>query len=231
MSYGTDAPMGFQEETPLLSHTSNSSNVNYTIVSGYATAIFNGDPVARLTGTAVANTGITTTGANIQRATAGTGNAVCGVFQGVTFSDSLGNTQYLPYWPAATTLLTNTSASAHVIDDPFAEFNVQVSTSDTNVHLATLNFADLGKNANFRFGTAGNTRTGFSGATIDMATVAAGATIQCNLLRLTGGFGSTVIGAPGTATSQQNAFGTLYNNVVVTFNNHSQKGGTGTVGV
>jgi hypothetical protein len=222
--------MGFQEETPLLSHTSNSSNVNYTIVSGYATSIFSGDPVARVTGTGVANTGITTTGANIARATAGTGNAVCGVFQGVTFTDSLGNSQYLPYWPASTVTLANTSASAHVIDDPFAEFNIQVDTSNAVTHTATVNFADLGKNANFLLGT-GNTRTGISGAYIDMATIGTGATIQCNLLRLTGGFGSTVVGAAGTATSQQNAFGTLYNNVVVTFNNHSQKGGTGTAGV
>lgn len=231
MSYGQNAPMGFQEETPLLSHTSNSSNVNYTIVTGYATSIFNGDPVARLTGTGVANTGITTTGPNIARATAGTGNAVCGVFQGVVFTDTLGNTQYMPYWPASTALLANTSASAHVIDDPFAEFNIQVDTSNAGTHTATVDFADLGKNANFRYGVAGNTRTGFSGATIDMATIGTGATIQCNLLRLTAGFGSTVVGAAGTATGQQNAFGVLYNNVVVTFNNHSQKGGTGTVGV
>lgn len=230
MSYGTDSPMGFQEETPLLSHTSNSANQSYTILTGYATSIFSGDPVARLTGTGVANTNISTTGANIKIATGGTGNAVCGVFQGVTFYSTSGELVFMPYWPASTALLAGTAASAHVIDDPFAEFNIQVQTSNAGTHTATLNFADLGKNANFTIGT-GNTSTGISTTSIDMASVDVGATIQCNLLRLAGAFGSTVVGAPGTATSQQNAFGTLYNNVVVTFNNHTQKGGTGTVGV
>lgn len=216
MSYGINAPQGFQEENALISHTSNSATRSYNINSGYGTSIFSGDPVARLTGGLI-QIGIA-------------GAAVCGVFKGVVFTDTTNATQYLPYWPANTVTANAQTATAYVIDDPYAEFNIQVTSSNTGVHPATLNLADVGKNANFLIG-AGNTGNGLSTTSIDMATIATTATFNCNLLRLTGGFGSTVVGTPGVSTNQQNAFGTLFNNVVVTFNNHVQKGGTGTLGV
>lgn len=220
MSYGTDAPQGFQEENALISHTSNSSTRSYNLASGYATSIFSGDPVMRLTG------GLIKIGV--------AGSPVCGVFKGVVFTDTNNATQYLPYWPASTVTANAQIATAYVIDDPYAEFNIQVQTSNAGTHTATLNLADVGKNVNFIVGGTvggGNTSNGLSTTSLDMASIAATADLNCNLLRLTGGFGSTVVGAPGTATNQQNAFGTLYNNAVVTFNNHVQKGGTGTAGV
>lgn len=220
MSYGTDAPQGFQEENALISHTSNSSTRSYNIASGYNTSIFCGDPVMRLTG------GLIKIGV--------AGSAVCGVFKGVVFTDTNNTTQYLQYWPANTVTAGAAIATAYVIDDPYAEFNIQVQTTSAGTHTATLNLSDVGKNANFIVGGTvggGNTQNGLSTTSIDMASVGTGATLNCNLLRLTGGFGSTIVGTPGTATNQQNAFGVLFNNVVVTFNNHVQKGGTGTAGV
>jgi hypothetical protein len=213
MSYGTNAPQGFVEENALLSHTSNSSLGTYTLATGYATSIFTGDPVAR------AANGVLARGV--------AGAAVVGVFKGVNFTDSAGVTQYLPYWPASTAA---TNIVAYVIDDPTVEFNIQVTGNSPSGGTATANAVDIGKNANFVIGT-GSTITGFSGTSLNMASLDVTATLNCALIRLTPGFGSTIVGAPGTPTNQQNAFGTSFNNVVVTFNNHSQKGGTGTVGV
>lgn len=213
MSYGTNAPQGFVEETPLLSHTSNSKVGHYTIATGYATAIYTGDPVAKVAG------------GTLVRGVAGA--AVVGVFKGVVFTDSTGTTQYFPYWPAATTA---TNIDAYVLDDPYAEFNIQVTGNNPISATPTVNAVDIGKNANFVI-AAGSTATGYSGTSLNIASLDVTATLNCALIRLTPGFGSTVVGAAGTPTSQQNAFGTLYNNVVVTFNNHVQKGGTGTLGV
>lgn len=217
MSYGQNSPQGFVETIPLTGATWNTATALYPIKSGYATAIYTGDPVAPLTGGG--NNGYIGIG------TAGSG--IYGVFKGVKYLDGVSNIrQFLPYWPANATTQGSVNAEALIMDDPNVEFNIQVGTSNAGTHTATVNQADLNKNANFVI-AAGSTSSGVSGTYLDMATLATTATLSCKLLRLApvANAGANTIGLPNQD------YGVLYNNVIVTFNNHIHKGGTGTAGV
>ncbi len=87
----------------------NNHGVNeYSIASGYATALGKGDPVK------LASDG------TIEKATNDTADSI-GVFIGVQYTDSLGEPQYSNLWAAST---TGTDIVAYVIDDPFATFHV-----------------------------------------------------------------------------------------------------------
>lgn len=206
MSYGTNAPQGFQPNYSLTGATWQQQTSFYDIISAYGTAIYTGDPVAPQ-----ASGGI---GIGV----AGTG--VLGVFQGCIYQSSTGVQTYSPYWVAGTVTFASRNAQALVMDDPTVEFNIQVGTTNAGTHPATVNQADLFLNANFVI-VAGSTASGQSATYLDMATASAAnpasATLSCKLLRLTA--------IPG------NVFGLLYNNVIVTFNNQVLKGGTGTLGV
>lgn len=85
----------------------------YTIASGYATALGKGDPV-ELTGT----------GKNIQKAAAESVYNI-GVFAGVSYVDANGMLQFSEYWAAST---TGTQIKAWVWDDPGIIFRVQCDT-------------------------------------------------------------------------------------------------------
>lgn len=85
----------------------------YSIASGYATALGKGDPV-ELTGT----------GRNIQKAAAENVDNI-GVFAGVSYVDAQGVPQYSEYWPASTAA---TQIKALVWDDPSIVFRVQCDT-------------------------------------------------------------------------------------------------------
>lgn len=210
MSYGTNAPQGFQDDHTLTGAAFNSTLSTYPILSAYANNIFTGDPVVFL------NNG------TIQLGTGGAvGEATLGVFKGVTYFDANNNKVYAPYWTAGTALMGGaaSTADALIIDDPNVEFNIQIGTSNAGVHTATVNQTDLNLNANFVIG-AGSTRSGQSTTFLDAATIAVTATFDCKILRLT-----------PIITPTPNVFGLLFNNVIVKFNNHVLNGGTGTLGV
>jgi hypothetical protein len=224
MSYGTDAAQGFVERIPLTGATWNTATTVYPIKSGYATAIYTGDPVQPL------NDG--TIGRAVPSVSAAGNLGVIGVFKGVIYTDATNVKQFLAYWPAATATLGLVDAEAYVIDDPNVEFDIQAGTSNAGAHTATINQTDINLNADFAYDavTAGSTRSGISRTYLNMATAATTATLNCRILRLT----PVADGAPGgtnPAGLPHNTFGTLYNNAIVTFNNHVLKGGQGTAGV
>lgn len=121
---------------------------DYTIASGYATALYDGDAVE-----------MTGTGKNIAQSAAGNADS-CGVFHGCQYVDPQGRQVFSKYWPAAQVA---TEIKAFVYEDPSIVYEVQVST---------LAAADVGQLADLAVGT-GSAATGVSGAYIDASTLAA----------------------------------------------------------
>ena len=190
----TNAPFGFSQRS------GTGSSPTYEQVLGliaYNTAaIFAGDPVFRLSdGTLAGNT----TGP-------GPGTAIlAGVFVGCKYpSVAQKRPIWSNYWPGTDVAVGNTVA-AYYVNDPNAQFTVQVGNSTTTGVVA----GNIGMNVQFAYGT-GNTANGLSGAYIDIATLPA--TTNTLPFRLTG-LVSAPPGAPGTTVPA------AYNWVVVAFNN------------
>lgn len=85
------------------------------ILSGYATALYQGTPVKFVTSTY--NT--------LQVAVATQPNEMCGVFAGVSYIDANQRPVYSKYWPASTAPFANTKWTAWVWDDPNTVFEAQ----------------------------------------------------------------------------------------------------------
>jgi hypothetical protein len=103
----TDNAVGFQPVSRV------AKTGEYTIASGYGTALRRGDAV-ELTGTS----------RNIQKAAAENVDNL-GVFGWVEYIDSQGNYVNSEYWPASTVA---TNIKAHVWDDPHEVFRIQCDT-------------------------------------------------------------------------------------------------------
>lgn len=152
----TDAPFGLRP----VGHPQGLSKARvnaYFVNSSYATALFPGDPVVK---TGTSNTSeITIPGvgnvpaggmAEVQKATAGDGNAITGVVVGVAADpDNLGRR----YSPAST------ESVVFVNDDPSTEFEIQAD--------GTIAAAQIGLNAVLIYTHSGDTNTGQSGAELD----------------------------------------------------------------
>jgi hypothetical protein len=221
MSYGVNAPFGFQPSQYLNGNSWTGQASEYLIngnVSGgatsYATSIFTGDLVTLLSDGTI---GLTAVGEN----------ASIGVFIGCKYFDS--NNNFVPsrYWIASTPTYSNTNPICYVVDDPNVLFDAQVSgTATVTGNVNTINIglnadaaytSELNYNYNISLGAGGSTISGNSGSYINLATQATTATHMVKLVRLTP--------RPG------NNFGVTYNNGLVLINNHVYKGGTGTAGV
>jgi hypothetical protein len=133
----TNAPYGFRP----IRHASGGTirQEEYSIASGYGTAIGYGHPVE-----------LTSTTNQIQIAAAANEDNL-GIFVGCKYTDSNGNITYSRYWPAST---TGTNIVAYVITDPFVVFSCQGDS---------VAVTDLGAFADWNAGTT-NTTTGNSGA-------------------------------------------------------------------
>lgn len=219
MSYGTNAPFGFQPRqylngslwTGQQSEYLINGNLNGTLAS-YATNIYTGDLVKL----AVDGT--------IQLAAVG--DPSIGVFFGCKYFDSSNTLVFKPYWPASTATYAGSNPVAFVIDDPDVLFSAQVlGTGTVTGNINTINIglngngtyqSELNYNYNIAIGT-GNTLSGNSGATANLATQATTATLQLKLVRLEPRIGNT--------------FGLTFNNGLFLINNHIYKGGTGTAGI
>jgi hypothetical protein len=119
----------------------------YTIASGYATAIFQGDMV------------IPVTGGNVERYPGNTSTAVVGVFNGVFYTDpTTQKPTFKNYYPGG---VAASDITAFVVDDPDAVFLV-----DAN---ATFARADLFNNYTLT-AVSGNTKTGNSLQQLAVAT-------------------------------------------------------------
>lgn len=134
----------------------------YTIASGYSTALYQGDPVL-----------VTGTGKDIGIATAGSSGIVTGVFNGCRYVDANGDTFFRKHWPASTTLKSGTTCYALVYDDPFIQYEIQFDSTGF-VAAGVRQLADL-------VSGTGDAATGRSGW---YAAYAAGSENQLKILEL-----------------------------------------------
>ena len=118
----------------------------YTIASGYATAIFQGDLVQP------------TTAGNIERHTANTSDAVVGVFNGCFYTDpTTQKPTYKNYYPGS---VVASDITAFVVDDPDAVFLMDADEAFTRANLY----------ANYSVtNTTGVTQTGISKVQLDVS--------------------------------------------------------------
>lgn len=165
------------------------------IASTYNTAIFNGDIVRVAAGGTIEKSTVT-----VDSTTAAANNTV-GVFVGVQYVNSQGQTVQGQYYPGNAAA---TSAVAFVVDDPMAAFKVAVTFSG-NATVTTVNQSIVGTNIAVRQGT-GSTTTGDSGVSV-YATNAQGNAAALPL--------RVIAVVPDTA-----ATATTFREVVVKFNNH-----------
>lgn len=175
----------------------------YAVPSSYGTALFPGDPVVK-SGTAntaeVSAPGIGTMPAGslqeVNKATAGDGNAITGVIVGVAASpDALGR-RYLP---------ASTGGVVFVNDDPATTFEIQAD--------GTVTAAQVGLNAVLIYTHSGDTVTGQSGVELDTTSdvPAADASNQLTIL--------------GAASRPDNEIGSANVKVLVRINNHTEAHG------
>jgi hypothetical protein len=166
------------------------------IASTYNTAIFNGDIVALVDGGTIALSGVSSD------STTSAANYTYGVFVGVQYVNSQGQTVQAQYYPGNAAA---TSAVAYVVDDPMAAFKVAVVHANSVV--TTVNRSIVGVNMAVQQEVPqGNTTTGNSNTGVLVATNDAG-----NAAALPVRVVSVV---PETATSA-----TAFTEVVVKLNN------------
>lgn len=170
----TDAPFGLRPVMHRNGAPYNGAAKPYYIPASYGTALFIGDPVVK---TGTSNTaeenfpGVGRAPAGtlpeINKATAGDGNAITGVIVG--FASDFDDPVYNP---------ASTERVAFVADDPDLMFEIQAD--------GTIAAAQVGLNAVLIFTNAGSTSTGLSGAELDTTSdvPAADASNQLTILRV-----------------------------------------------
>jgi hypothetical protein len=164
------------------------------IASTYNTAIFNGDVVRVAAGGTAEKSTVTVS------STGAAANNTVGVFVGVQFVNSQGQTVQSQFYPGNAAA---TSAVAFVVDDPLAAFKVAVTLA--NSAMSTVNQSIVGTNMAIVQGT-GSTTTGNSGLSV-VATNAEGnaAALPVRVIAV----------IPDTAANA-----TAFTEVLVKFNNH-----------
>ena len=163
----------------------------YTIASNYATAIFQGDLVQP------------TAAGNVERHTAGTSDAVVGVFNGVFYTDpTTQKPTYKNYYPGS---IVASDITAFVVDDPDAVFLMDADEAFTRANL----FANYSVS-----NTTGVTQTGISKVQLDVSATGTAATF--------------VVQAIDISQDPENSdTGTSNANILVRINNHFFRSGTG----
>ena len=132
------------------------------IASGYATSIFYGDLVQRISdGTITKDTGTTTA-------------TPCGVFLGVSFTNSsTGQVQQQQFYPASQSIKSGTKIFAVVADDPDTLFQVAVVSGTTVI--TGVGISAIGNNStlvqNAGSATTGNSAVAILAATATTATL------------------------------------------------------------
>ena len=116
----TSAPFGFRASY----HNSGQIIAKaYTIASGYAQNVFQGDPVK------LHNDGVIQLGTNDgTRSGSVDGISLLGIFAGCQYNDALGRPTVSPFWPTG---ITATEIVAWVYDDPEILFAVQYDNPGT----------------------------------------------------------------------------------------------------
>lgn len=124
----------------------------YTIADAYNTSLFTGDPVV-----------VTGTGKNIARATAGSSGVITGVFAGCKYTETDGSHVFSKYWPASTSVLSGSTTTALVYDDPFILYEIEYDGAlvAADIRLMTDLVAGTGSTAS---GLSGFSCTGVAGS-------------------------------------------------------------------
>lgn len=189
----TNAPFGFRQYKGTGSSPTY-EQVTAKIASGYTTPIFFGDPVYPLNTGYIAGSSVTP--GTVQ---------IAGIFVGCKYlSVSQKRTVWSNYWPGSD---NNGDVEAYIVNDPNAQFLVQVGgSSSTGAAIG-----DINANIQFAYGS-GNTANGISTAYVDITTTAVTATLPFRIVGLV----TEPAGAPGTEAG-------AYNQVIVAFNNVSTK--------
>jgi hypothetical protein len=204
-----NAPNGFQQWYGGSGGVPTFAEVIRKVAAGNATPIFSGDPVMPVIGAA---TGYITQGAP------GT-TRIDGIFNGCEYlSVSEKRKVWANYWPGSN---ANGDVSAHIIDDPNAQFVVMGNGTTFNISgtLGAWGTSPIGQYAQFAIGT-GNVNTGRSGAFLNSLGTTATFPFIVRDLR------TFPPGAPGADPT------TAYNQVIVGFNNEWQRtNGAGPVGI
>ena len=206
----TNAPFGF------VPYRGNGAAPTYELATRYiksdnTTKIFEGDPVIPLT-----------TGYITQMSAGGTVRCE-GIFKGCKYvSVSLKRTVWSNYWPGAD---ANGDVEAYLYSNPQMQFEVQSSDSGGTAAVA---FANIGEYVNIGYGIGltgtpnGNTATGLSTASVNVATLATTVTLPFIVVGLI----ESPPGAEGTDAASE------YNRVIVAFNNASSRtNGAGPTGI
>ena len=153
MAYPTvSAPYGLKPVNLIGGQVFAGSTRLMQIASGYATNIFYGDLVKRISdGTIEKDTGTTTA-------------TPCGVFLGVSFTNSsTGQVQQQQFYPASQSIKSGTQIFAVVADDPDTLFQVAVVSGTTTI--SGVGITAIGNNATL-VQNAGSTTTGNSAVAI-----------------------------------------------------------------
>ena len=195
MAYPTvSAPYGLQPINSVDGKPYAGATRQLPIASTYNTAIFNGDIVAVVDGGTIEKSSVT------NDSTTSAADYTYGVFLGVQYVNSQGQTVQAQYYPGNAAA---TSAVAYVVDDPMAAFKVAVVFANSVV--TTVNQSVVGINMAIDQGT-GNTTTGNSGTGVLVPTNNQGnaATLPVRVVSV----------VPETATNA-----TAFTEVVVKLNN------------
>ena len=202
MAYPTvDAPYGLQAINRVDGLPYAGAIRQIPIASTYNTPIYNGDIVNIVAGGTIAKSLVTS------NVSANTATTTAGVFVGVQYVNSQGQTVQGQYYPGNAAA---TSAIAYVVDDPMAAFKVAVTLS--NGAMSTVNQSIVGTNMAVVQGTGSNT-TGDSAVSV-FATSSQG---NSNVLPF-----RVIAVIPDTAANA-----TAFREVVVKFNNHQYNNTTG----
>ena len=153
MAYPTvSAPYGLKPVNLIGGQVFAGSTRLMQIASGYATNIFYGDLVQRVAGGTIEKDVGTTTA------------TPCGIFLGVSFTNSsTGQVQQQQFYPASQAIKSGTQIFAVVADDPDTLFQVAVVSSGTTI--SGVGITAIGNNATL-VQNAGSTTTGNSGVAI-----------------------------------------------------------------
>jgi len=168
MAYPTvDAPYGLKPVNLIGGQVFAGATRNMEIASGYATNIFYGDLVKRITsGTIELDAGTTTA-------------TPCGVFLGVQFTNgSTGQVQQQQFYPASQSIKSGTKIFAVVADDPDTLFQVAVVSGTTVI--TGVGISAIGNNAEL-VQNAGSATTGNSAVAI-LATTATTITFPIRII-------------------------------------------------
>ena len=133
------------------------------IASTYNTAIYNGDIVMVKGGSIIKST------VTVDSTTDNTANLTYGVFMGVQYVNTQGQTVQAQYYPGNAAA---TTAVAYVVDDAAAAFKVAITYSG-NATITTANASVVGTNMSIRQGT-GSATTGDSAVSVIAPTSGSG---------------------------------------------------------